>query len=385
MSAPVRTGVEVLASRPQRLAGRRWALATNFTGVMPDLTRGVDALLAAGVHITCILGPEHGVRGAVQAGLTEGDGIDERTGLPVRETYEAEPAAVDNLLDEIGVDGLIFDMQDIGVRFYTYVWTMHDLMLSAARRGLEFVVLDRPNPLTGHGVTGPGVRAGFESFVGRINIPIRHGLTAGELARLVARRSCPGLNLTVVPMSGWSRAAWFSQTGLPWVPPSPNMPTPDTALAFCGTGLIEGTNLSEGRGTTRPFELLGAPFVDARWVEALRGAELPGVLFREAWFTPTFHKYAGELLRGVQLHIIDRNVFEPVACGMTIIDAAARLYPDQFTFLPSATSASLPAIDVLWGSAELRQAIGRRVAVDRITTQNNSFRDVGAGDHLMYG
>jgi uncharacterized protein YbbC (DUF1343 family) len=364
--ARVFTGAERVAGDPRLLGDVRFGLVTNFTGVMPDLSRNVDALLAAGVSITALFGPEHGLRGTVQAGLTEAAEFDAHTGLPLFETYLAADDELDARVEASGVDALVFDMQDIGVRFYTYIWTMYDCMRSAARTGIQFIVLDRPNPLAGLAVEGPGVDAAFESFVGRANVPIRHGLTVGELARHVNERVLPTIegrsaDLNVVRMDGWTRQMLFDGTGLEWVAPSPNMPTVDTAFVFAGTGLLEGTNVSEGRGTTRPFEVIGAPYIDSALIGELRKRELPGVLFREVWYVPTFHKYAGETLRGVQVHVTDRRAYDPVRCGVIVLDTIARLYPDDFRFLaPAEGTDELErrfAIDRLWGSDRLRVTI----------------------------
>ncbi len=363
----VLTGASVLAADPDLVGAGRFGLLTNFTGTMPDLTRTVDALLAAGVNVTALFGPEHGLRGSVQAGETETDDHDAETGLPLFETYLLSPGELDALIERSGVDALIFDMQDLGVRFYTYIWSLYDVMLSAARTGRRFIVLDRPNPLGGTVTDGPRLDPAFASFVGRVDIPVRHGLTAGELAGLFNEQFLPAevgtsLDLQVIGMRGWERTSWFDQTGLPWVAPSPNMPTLETALAFCGTGLFEGTNVSEGRGTTRPFEMLGAPFLDGALAPALRDLGLPGVLFRDALFTPTFHKYAGQTLRGVQLHVVDRERFEPVRCAASMMATIAEIYSDDFSFLRpgervDATERGFP-IDRLWGSAWLRESVG---------------------------
>jgi uncharacterized protein YbbC (DUF1343 family) len=364
--ARVFTGAERVAGDPRLLGDGRFGLVTNFTGVMPDLSRNVDALLAAGVSITALFGPEHGLRGTVQAGLTEAAEFDAHTGLPLFETYLAADDELDARVEASGVDALVFDMQDIGVRFYTYIWTMYDCMRSAARTGIQFIVLDRPHPLGGLAVEGPGVDAAFESFVGRANVPIRHGLTVGELARHVNERVLPTIegrsaDLNVVRMDGWTRQMLFDGTGLEWVAPSPNMPTVDTAVVVAGTGRLEGTNVSEGRGTTRPFEGIGAPYIDSALIGELRNRELPGVLFREVWYVPTFHKYAGETLRGVQVHVTDRRAYDPVRCGVIVLDTIARLYPDDFRFLaPAEGTDDLErrfAIDRLWGSDRLRVTI----------------------------
>jgi uncharacterized protein YbbC (DUF1343 family) len=334
----VRIGAERLVAQPSLAGDGRLGLITNFTGVLPDLRPTSVGLLDAGLRLTALFGPEHGLRGTAQAGQSEAEGVDPDTGLPVFDTYRRQGRELDDLFS--GVDLLVFDIQDIGTRFYTYIWTMHDCQQAAARLGKPFIVLDRPNPLGGVRIEGPLLQPGFESFVGRAPIPLRHGLTVGELARQLGPA-------TVVELEGWTREA--AGTGVSWVPPSPNMPTLDTAVVYPGTGLFEGTNLSEGRGTTRPFETIGAPYVDDRWLPALRSYELPGVIFRRTWFEPVFSKYAGQAVSGVQLHVIDRSVFEPVRTALVMLRTLNELYPDDFGLLPS--------LDKLWGSDSLRKVL----------------------------
>jgi uncharacterized protein YbbC (DUF1343 family) len=365
-SRPVLTGAERIAQDPSPLQGERIGLLTNFTGVLSGLERNLDAFIEAGLDIRAVFAPEHGLRGTAQAGDSEPGGTDAETGLPVIDTYGAAGDALDRLIDRSDLDTIVFDMQDIGVRYWTYTWTMFDAMASAARTGKRFVVLDRPNPLGGIRTAGPGLLPAFSSFVGRVDVPQRHGLTSGELARLFNRSAIPeragsAADLRVIPVAGWHRAMTFEDTGLPWVMPSPNLPTLDSALAFAGTGLFEGTNLSEGRGTTRPFELVGAPYADARFAAALRDSGLPGVAFRDVSFVPTFHKHAGETVRGVQLHIQDRESFEPVGCALTMMALLAELYPTDFAFLDprpggTADEQGYP-IDRLWGSDLLRRTV----------------------------
>ncbi|MGW7686263.1 exo-beta-N-acetylmuramidase NamZ family protein [Kribbella sp. NPDC054772] len=333
----VRTGAQRLAEDPRLVPDGRLGLITNFTGVLPDLTPTSVALRAAGLPLTALFGPEHGLRGTAQAGASEGEGVDPDTGLPVFDTYMRQGRELDDLFS--GVDVLLFDIQDIGTRFYTYVWTMYDCQQAAARLGKPFVVLDRPNPLGGVRVEGPMLQPGFESFVGRAPIPLRHGLTAGELALQLGPA-------TVVELEGWTRDTRGVE---PWVPPSPNMPTLDTALVYPGTGLFEGTNLSEGRGTTRPFETIGAPYVDDRLAPALRDCALPGVMFRRTWFEPVFSKHAGQAVSGVQLHVVDRDAFEPVRTALVMLRVLNELYADDFGMLPS--------LDKLWGSDSLRKTL----------------------------
>ncbi|MEV4224404.1 MULTISPECIES: exo-beta-N-acetylmuramidase NamZ family protein [unclassified Nonomuraea] len=344
----VRTGAERLAADPSLAAGARLGLITNPTGVLPDLTPTADALLAAGTPLTALFGPEHGIRGTAQADGSEQDPVDLRTGLPLFDTHKASGEALDEIVARSGVDTLVFDIADVGARFYTYVWTMYDLMASASRLGLRFVVLDRPNPLGGTVTEGPLLDPAFASFVGRFPLPVRHGRTAGELATLFGF----DLDLRVVTMEGWRREMSHADTGLPWVMPSVNMPTPDTALVYPGTGLFEGTGFSEGRGTTRPFELVGAPYVDERFQPALAALDLPGVRFRDTWFTPTFHKHAGTAVRGVQLHVHDREAFRPVLTGLSMLHVARTLYPDDLVWWGPELF-----MDHLWGSDSLTRCL----------------------------
>ncbi|MGI5270998.1 exo-beta-N-acetylmuramidase NamZ family protein [Nonomuraea sp. CA-218870] len=344
----VRTGAERLAADPSLAGGKRLGLITNPTGVLPDLTPTADTLLASGVPLTALFGPEHGLRGTAQAGFGETDAVDARTGLPVHDTHQIEGEALDALLDRSGVDTLVFDIADVGARFYTYVWTMYDLLASAARLGLRFVVLDRPNPLGGAVTEGPPLDPAFASFVGRFPLPLRHGRTVGELATLFGFDA----DLRVITMEGWRRDMTSGDTGLPWVMPSVNMPTPDTALVYPGTGLFEGTNFSEGRGTTRPFELVGAPYADERFAPALAALGLPGVRFRETWFTPTFHKHAGVPVRGVQLHVHDPVAFRPVLTGVSMLHVARALYPGHLRWDEHELF-----LNRLWGSDSLTRCL----------------------------
>ena len=275
------TGAEALAQRGFRdLRGVRVGVVSNPTGVLPDLTHLVDAMHAAGLEIGGVFGPEHGFRGSAQAGGSEGTGTDERTGLTVYDAYGADGADFAALYERAGVEVVVFDIQDVGARFYTYVWTMYHAMVGAALRGVRFLVLDRPNPLGGNAY-GPMMTSAFTSGVGLKEVVQQHGMTVGELARMfdatfVPQEAGRSVGVEVEQVRGWRRSTLYAGTGLPWVAPSPNMPTPDTALVYPGTGLFEGTNLSEGRGTTRPFEWVGAPYLDFRWADALNARAAAG-------------------------------------------------------------------------------------------------------------
>ncbi|UUE20668.1 exo-beta-N-acetylmuramidase NamZ domain-containing protein [Microbacterium sp. J1-1] len=393
MASRTRTGAERAAADPHLLIGARVGLLTNFTGTMPDLSRNIDALVAAGARLHHLFGPEHGLDGSVQAGESTSIERDARSGLPFSDTYLAEGDRLDAMILESGVDALVFDMQDIGVRFYTYIWTMYDAMRSAARLGLRFTVLDRPNPLGGAVLSGPGVsESRFTSFVGRSDIHQRHGLTAGELARLFAVRDLAeeglSIDLRVITLENWNPAADWTETGLAWVPPSPNIPTLDSVYAFAGTGLVEGTTLSEGRGTTRPFETIGAPFLPADFAAALRSRDLPGVLIRGIAFVPTFHKYSGATAHGIQLHITDHRDFDPVGTALAILEEARAASPGEVRSLnagerldPGDTGY---AMDRLWGSTSLREAINGEGGFSALHRASGRVVDTYGDDVLLY-
>ncbi|MGW3448901.1 exo-beta-N-acetylmuramidase NamZ family protein [Streptomyces sp. NPDC001076] len=362
----VTTGIARLHATPALAGPGRFGLVTNHTGVLPDLRPAAAALLAAGAPLVALFGAEHGLHGTGQAGESEAARTDPGTGLPVHDTYRCDGERLDKLLIDSGVDALVHDLQDIGARYYTYVWTMFDLMVSAARTGIRFVVADRPNPLGGLVSEGPLLDPAWASFVGRAPVPVRHGLTCGELARhlnasAVPRAAGRAADLTVIELLGWRRALDAAATGLPWIAPSPNIPTPDTATVYPGTCLFEGTNLSEGRGTTQPFEIVGAPYLDARFAPALAELGLPGVHFRDLRFVPAFHKHAGRQLRGVQLHVTDRAAFAPVRTAVAMLAVLRRLYPDDFAWHITDGGAEGTGhrhfVDLLWGSDRLRRAV----------------------------
>lgn len=328
----VSTGFMCLRDRDfKTLRGRRLGLIGNPTTVDETLQPIADILhQRTDLSLVALFGPEHGFRGTAQAGAAEAQTIDRRTGLPAYDLYGKHGVPLERLLHQADVDLLIFDIQDIGARFYTYIWTLFDVMAACARLQLPLIVLDRPNPLGGLVVSGPILAPGTCSFVGRAPIALRHGMTIGELARLFNTtfipagngRACP---LTVIPMRGWRRSADFSQTGLPWVPPSPNMPTLETAFVYPGTCLFEGTSYSVGRGTSMPFITIGRPEKDgsaSHWAEMLRRQNFPGVLFRETWFTPTTDVAQGALCHGISLTVTDRNRFDPVRTGLAMLRTA---------------------------------------------------------------
>src|SRR5512133_4351401 len=307
------SGLEVLAAgRFRALAGRTVGLVCNPTAVTRDLVHAADLLHAAsGVRLAALFGPEHGVRGDAQYMAAVGGERDPRTGLPVHSLYGETAESLKPAPGALaGLDALVFDIQDVGTRYYTYQATMMLCMEAAAAARIAFVVLDRPNPIGGVLVEGPRLLPGFESFCGLHDLAVRHGMTVGELALLFREERKLDLELEVVPCRGWRRGARFRDTGLPWVMPSPNMPTPDTALVYPGMCLLEGTNLSEARGTTRPLDVLGAPWPDAqRLADELARERLPGVLFRPASLVPTWDKHAGVRCHGVELFLSDVAAF----------------------------------------------------------------------------
>ena len=335
----------------QRISGLRCGLVTNPTGVDSHLISTANRIHAM-TRLVALFGPEHGVRGDRQAGesITE-SWLDDELGIPCHSLYGGD-IPLEQLLD--GMDALLYDIQDVGARFYTYIYTLGDCLEACARRHIPFLVLDRPNPLGG-GTEGPLLREEFASGVGRYGLPVRYGMTAGEIAEYLRQRLHLDCELEVIPCQGWRRDQKYSQTGLPWVMPSPNIPTPMTALAYVGTCIFEGTNLSEGRGTTHPFELIGAPFVSAnRLVEAMASHALPGVLWRAAHFTPTFSKHVGELCHGVQLHITDDDAFRPFETGLWLFEELRNQCPEM---------TCTPFLDKLFGDDSLRT---RRESIPQI-------------------
>ncbi|WP_033292936.1 exo-beta-N-acetylmuramidase NamZ family protein [Amycolatopsis jejuensis] len=357
----VLTGAEQLAAQGWRpLAGRKLGVLSNPTGVLANGDHVVDSMVAAGVRPVAAFGPEHGFRGSAQAGGSEGDYADPRTGVPVYDAYGADAAKLASLFKKAALDTVVFDIADVGARFYTYIWSLYTAMAAAAKVNASFVVLDRPNPISGR-LSGPVLDPKFASGVGLKPIAQQHGMTVGELARFFASEYLPPLQLEVVQVRGWQRETFFADTGLRWVMPSPNMPTPDTALVYPGTGLFEGTVFSEGRGTTRPFEIIGAPGLDWHWREELEKLHLPGAAFRETYFVPTFGKFANEPCGGVQVSVTDPRAFDAITTAVAMITTAKRIAPDKFGWRPD------HMIDKLSGSARLRTMVDAGAGVDEIT------------------
>jgi uncharacterized protein YbbC (DUF1343 family) len=355
----VRSGLEELVARPGRLRGLRLGLVANPTSVTSDL---VHASLLLGssraFRLAALFGPEHGIWADAQDLVEVPDSRDAQTGLPVHSLYGRTRIPTRDMLQ--GLQAMVFDVQDVGSRYYTFVYTMLHVLQACAEVKLPVVVLDRPNPLGGEIVDGNVLEPEYRSFVGMHSLAVRHGMTVGELALLFARELELSVDLRVVRMKGWRREMHFEDTGLPWVLPSPNMPTVDTAFVYPGGCLVEGTNLSEGRGTTRPFELVGAPWLDP-WAlaGALEEERLPGVRFRPAFFTPTFQKHAGIPCGGVQVHVLDRDRFSAFLTYLLLVHHARRQAPTRFAWRdpPYEYEKIKRPIDILCGTDRVRRAI----------------------------
>jgi beta-N-acetylhexosaminidase len=376
----LKLGVEVLLEEQMDLLeGKRVGLITNPTGVDQELNHIVDVLHNdPEVELTALYGPEHGVRGDAQAGDYVEFYIDEITGLPVYSLYGETRKPTPEMLED--VDVLLFDIQDVGARFYTYIYTMAYAMEAAQENDLEFIVLDRPNPISGYDVEGPVLDPDYASFVGNYPIPLRHAMTVGELALFFNEEFDIHADMTVVEMTGWERGMYYDDTGLEFVLPSPNMPTFETALVYPGAALIEGTNLSEGRGTTKPFELLGAPFVNStEFAAAMNDLDLPGVTFRAASFTPMFSKHSGNLSHGVQIHVTDKEAYSPVETGLHIVKTLHDMYPDEVQLTSF--------FDNLIGNGWIREAIQNGESVESMMAawqdELREFKDVRQ-DYLLY-
>jgi uncharacterized protein YbbC (DUF1343 family) len=383
---PVKPGVDVLFEKHSDLLhGKRVGLITNPTGVNKHLDSIIEIFREhPNIKLVALYGPEHGVRGNAQAGEYVPFYFDKDYKLPVYSLYgqsEKQPRNALKKIDESmrsfdtqhtgkklnlkmlnSVDVIVFDLQDVGTRIYTYIATMAYAMQACADKGIPFIVLDRPNPINGITMEGPIIEyPKYSSFIGLYPIPLRHGMTIGELALLFNDKFLsPKVKLTVIPMENWRRAEWFDETSLPWVSPSPNLPTLNSVIVYPGQVLLEGTNLSEGRGTTQPFEIFGAPWIDGYdLTKRLNELHLPGVKFREVWFTPTFSKFTGKQCQGAQLHITNRNIFRPITTTLTILSMVKQLYGNKLEFHKA-------YFDYVVGNSNVRQALERGVPVKNI-------------------
>lgn len=367
--AKVKLGVDVFLGR-EDLKRLRFGMLTNALATNEDLIPSVDLLRMAGFKIAALFVPEHGFYGASGAGEKVASGYDEKRKIPTFSLYGETIKPKPEWLE--GIDTLLVDLPDVGCRFYTYAWTMSYLIEASVEAQISVFVLDRPNPINGLSVEGKCQTEIVGSLVGRFPVPIRHGLTIGELALWMQMSYFPKAKVEVVPSEGWKREMWWDETGLPWVSPSPAMATLDTATVYCGTCLIEGTNLSEGRGTSHPFEWVGAPFADEDEVaNLLNRLNLKGVKFRPIRFVPSASKHANEICCGVQVHVLDRNSFSPVRTGLCIIAAFKSLYPNQFSWREA-------TFDRLMGTSEVRKAMDETddpiaVALEWDLTPNEDF------------
>lgn len=384
----IKTGLEVLVTQEgERLRGRRIGLVTQSAAILPDVRSSVDALLDTGATLTALFGPEHGIDGAAADAAHIEHAVHARLGIPIFSLYGAQHEPTPAMLAQ--VDLLVFDMQDVGVRFYTYLSTLFYVLRSAGAAGVPVLVLDRPNPIAGVHVEGPLLEPDFQSFVGMLPLPIRHGMTLGELACMINDEARFGADLTVLPMQGWRRNMWFDETRLPWAPTSPGIPHLSTATVYPGACLIEGTTLSEGRGTTLPFEIVGAPWLDGdRLARTLNGLSLPGVRFRPVRFTPTDSKHTHQTCTGVQWHVIDRALFRPVVTGVHVVVAIRSQHPEHFEFLATSWEGRPPHFDLLMGNARVRAGLEQGVSVEELTadwpTVTDEFRR-RRRPYLLYG
>ena len=358
---PTLTGLDLVERYwPKDLAGARVGLVAHPASVNRRLEHAVDVFRRSKrFRLTALFGPQHGIHGQTQDNMVEWEGFrDPSTGLPVHSLYGKVRKPSPEMLRDIDV--LALDLQDVGSRYYTFIWTLDLCMQACREQGKVLVVLDRPNPINGRTTEGPVLRQGFESFVGLKPLPARHGMTIGEIGHYLEDNFHSGAHYRVVPMEGWKRAMWFDETGLPWVLPSPNMPTLDTATVYPGMCLLEGTELSEGRGTTRPFEIVGAPFINAQSLaDRLREFRLPGAVFRPLHFQPTFQKHAGKLCGGVQVHVTDRERFKPFATTAAILKAVHNTWPRDFAWKqpPYEYEDNKMPIDILAGSDRFRKEL----------------------------
>ncbi len=376
---------------PKQLKGARVGLVTHPASVNKRLDHAVDvALKAKKFKLKALFGPQHGIRGETQDNMIEWEGFrDKKTGLPVYSLYGNVRKPAPEMLKD--TDAMVIDMQDVGSRYYTFIWTMELCMQACLENNKSVVVLDMPNPIGGYITEGPVFNAGYESFVGLRPLPIRHGMTIGEIGGYLKHEFYPSLDFHVIKMNGWNRKMFFDNTKLPWVLPSPNMPTLDTAIVYPGMCLLEGTMLSEGRGTTRPFEIFGAPFIEPEKLSnRLNEFKLPGVVFRPMYFQPTFQKHAGKLCGGAQIHVPNREKFKPFKTGVAIIKAVHDLYLKDFQWKqpPYEYETIKMPIDILSGTDKLRKNIEKGERLDRMedwwSEECSSFAKKKRRHYLLY-
>ena len=368
-------GIDVFLNKhAKQFKGKRVGLVTNLTGVNKQLESTIDLLYRhPDIQLTALYGPEHGIRGDAKEGEKVESTRDEKTNLPVYSLYGETRKPTKEMLEEIDV--MVFDLQDIGSRYYTYIYTMAYVMEACGENNIEMVVLDRPNPVSGLKREGNVVDEHYKSFIGLVPIPNRHGLTIGELALLFKNEFDYACDLTVIPMQGWKRSMYYEETDLIWIPPSPNTTSIDMCILYVGTCLIEGTNLSEGRGTTQPFEVVGAPFINGQQLaETFNQRNLPGIIARPVSFKPTYQKFEDEMCYGVQLHIVDRETIEPLKSMIYLLLDIANMYPEDFEFREE-TPSGKSFFDLLAGNGELRKMIGNGNVEDYFKEADKDLTD----------
>ncbi len=387
----LKTGLEVfLEEQTEQVQGKRVGIILHPSSINSRFEQALHLLAShPDIELTAVFGPQHGVRGETQDNMVEWrDYQDTVTHLPAYSLYGETRSPTDEMLSQIDV--LLFDIQDVGSRYYTYIWTMALAMKACQAQGKSFIVLDRPNPINGIDVEGNVLHPDFSSFVGIYPVAARHGMTTGELALYFNRHFQIDCQLEVVTMQGWERQMFFEDTGLPWTLPSPNMPTVETAMVYPGMCLLEGTNISEGRGTTRPFELSGAPWVEPHTMaRRLRGMDLPGVAFRPVYFTPTFHKWNQQMVGGVQIHVLDRQIFRPFLTGLVLIQLYRELGKDQFQWKapPYEYEDQKLPFDILCGTDQIRKQLESgtdpREMEEAWSSELKEFNQV-RGNYLLY-
>ena len=389
-------GINHLLAQPEKfLTGKTVGLIVNHTSLTSDHRHSIEHFKShPSFTLNALFAPEHGLYGIAQDMIEIKNEIDPVSGLTIsslygksEDTLEPDPAAL------VEVDNFVFDIQDVGARYYTFIYTMAKCMDICKKSNTRMIVCDRPNPINGVTLEGNLVTKNYRSFVGQYPLPNRHAMTVGELALFFNHEIDIGCELKVVPMTYWNREQWHDETGLPWVPPSPNMPTLDTAVVYPGMCLIEGTQLSEGRGTTRPFENFGAPYIDPH--KLLKRIEndtekLPGVIFRPQFFQPMFQKHGGEVCGGLQIHVTDRNQFKPLLTTIALLRAIAELYPKDFKWRtePYEFVSDRLAIDLLYGNTNLREVIfDDTFSLDEIEgswqEELNGFKEI-RNNYLIY-
>lgn len=366
----IQTGLDLFDKKwPKHLNDSRIGILVHPASINRNYKHVVELFIKSKkFRLKALFGPQHGLYGETQDNMIEWDGfIDRKIGLPVFSLYGHTRKPEPSILKDIDV--MVVDLQDIGSRYYTFIWTMELCMQACAETGKSIIILDRPNPINGHIIEGPVLKMPYASFVGQRPLPVRHGMTIGEISSYFKNEFYPSLDLHVIPVTGWKRKMWFDETGLPWVMPSPNMPTVDTASVYPGMCLLEGTNISEGRGTTRPFEIFGAPFIDPEKIlNRLKEYKLPGVFFRPVHFLPTFQKHTGKLCGGAQVHIINKERLKPFKTGVAVIKTIYDLYPEYFSWKlpPYEYEYKKMPIDILVGTDKLRKDIEKGEKLDRM-------------------